>query len=145
MITLRDLDKNNWEECIDLKPSEEQRKFMASNLYSIAESKFLLGFDTKAIYNDEEMVGFAMYGVDPDDGNYWIYRFMIDERFQRRGFGVQGMHLVIEDIRNRKERTDVIMLGYQPDNENARMLYAKVGFVEQGIAPWGEMLAKYSF
>lgn len=145
MTTLRDIDKNNWEECIDLKPSEEQRGFMASNLYSIAESKFLPGFVIKAIYIDEDIVGFAMYGLDPDDGNYWIYRFMIDERFQRHGFGVQSMQLIIDDIRSREDRTDVIMLGYQPNNENARKLYAKVGFVEEGIAPWGEMLAKYSF
>lgn len=145
MITLQDIDRNNFDECIDLKPSEEQRKFMATNLYSIAESKFLPGFVTKAIYNDEDMVGFAMYGVDPDDGNYWIYRFMIDERFQRRGFGVQGMQLIIEDIQSRTDRTDVIMLGYQPANEGAKKLYAKVGFIEEGVAPWGEMLAKYSF
>ena len=145
MITLRAIDKDNWEDCIELKPRQEQEDFIASNLYSIAEVQFLPGFVAKAIYYDEMLIGFSMYGLDLDDSNYWIYRFMIDERFQGRGYGVQAMKLVIDDIRNREDRTDVILLGYDPENTQAQKLYAKLGFVEQGIAPWGEMLAKYSF
>ena len=53
----------------------------------------------KAIYCEEILIGFAMYGIDSDDGNYWIYRFMIDEQFQGRGHGKGAMKLIIEDIR----------------------------------------------
>ena len=98
----------------------------------------------KAIYCGEKLIGFAMYGIDSDDGNYWIYRFMIDEQYQGRGHGKSAMKLIIQDIESQEERTDVIWLGYQPDNEHARKLYASVGFKEAGKAPWGEMLAKYS-
>jgi len=28
------------------------------------------------------MVGFTMFGLDEDDHNYWIYRLMVDKRFQ---------------------------------------------------------------
>ncbi|WP_339324664.1 GNAT family N-acetyltransferase [Paenibacillus sp. FSL W8-0194] len=145
MISLRSIDRTNWEECIQLKPKPEQQQFIASNLYSIAEAQFLPGFVTRAIYVDEILIGFSMYGLDPDDGNYWIYRFMIDERFQGRGYGKDAMQLIIREIESKHDRTNVIFLGYQPDNEGARKLYAKVGFKEVGIAPWGEMLAKYSF
>ncbi|XEC96613.1 GNAT family N-acetyltransferase [Paenibacillus tarimensis] len=145
MITLKTIDKSNWEECIQLKPRFEQVKFIASNLYSIAEAQFLDGFTTKAIYFDGTMVGFTMFGLDPDDGNYWIYRFMIDGRFQGRGYGYLAIQLVIGEINKRQDRTAVLMLGYKPDNEQARRLYAKAGFQEEGIAPWGEMLAKYRF
>ncbi|GIQ71409.1 GNAT family N-acetyltransferase [Xylanibacillus composti] len=145
MISLRSVDQSNWEECIKLKPKIEQQRFIASNLYSIAECQFLTGFVMKAIYFDEELVGFSMYGVDPDDLNYWIYRFMIDERFQSRGYGKQAMKLIIRDVEAMSDRKDVLLLGYKPDNEQAKNLYEKVGFQEIGIAPWGEMLAKYSF
>jgi hypothetical protein len=37
------------------------------------------------------------------------------------------MKLIIEDIRSRDDRTDVIWLGYQSDNEQARKLYASGG------------------
>ncbi|MNJ54133.1 Spermine/spermidine acetyltransferase [compost metagenome] len=145
MILLKAIDKNNWEECIQLKPSSNQERFIVSNLYSIAEAQFLEGFKTKAIYHGGIMIGFTMFGLDPDDGNYWIYRFMIDERFQRRGYGHQAMQLVIDEIRNASDRTSILILGYKPDNEQARRLYAKTGFKEEGIAPWGEMLAKYTY
>lgn len=55
------------------------------------------------------------------------------------------MLLVIDEIRTRTNRTDVIMLGYHPDNEQARKLYAKSGFKELRLAPWGEVLAVYHF
>lgn len=145
MISLKSIDQSNWEDCIQLKPKQEQEGFIASNLYSIAESKFLPHMKIKAIYCGEMLIGFAMYGIDSDDGNYWIYRFMIDEQFQGRGHGKSAMKLIIEDIQSRDDHTDVIWLGYQPDNEQARKLYASIGFEEEGIAPWGEMLAKYSF
>ena len=145
MISLKSIDQSNWEDCIQLKPKQVQEGFIASNLYSIAESKFSPHMKIKAIYCGEMLIGFAMYGIDSDDGNYWIYRFMIDEQFQGRGHGKSAMKLIIEDIRSRDDRTDVIWLGYQPDNEQARKLYASMGFEEEGIAPWGEMLAKYSF
>lgn len=145
LLSLRSIDQSNWETCIQLKPKQEQEEFIASNLYSIAESKFLPQMKIKAIYCGEILIGFAMYGIDSDDGNYWIYRFMIDEQFQGRGHGKGAMKLIIEDIQSRDDRTDVILLGYQPDNEQARKLYASMGFKESGMAPWGEMLAKYSF
>lgn len=145
MISLKIIDQNNWEECINLKLKQEQQGFIASNLYSIAESKFLPYMDIKSIYFKEKLIGFAMYGIDSDDHNYWIYRFMIDERFQGQGYGKYAMKLIIEDIRSRNDCTDVIWLGYQPENELARRLYASVGFEEVGMAPWGEMLAKYNF
>ncbi len=145
LISLRSIDQNNWEACTKLKVKKDQQGFIASNLYSIAESKFFPHWKTKAIYWEEELIGFAMYGIDGDDGNYWIYRFMIDEQFQGLGHGKSAMKLIIQDIESSEDRTDIIWLGYDPDNEQGRKLYARVGFQESGMASWGEMLAKYSF
>jgi len=36
-ISLKSIEKSNWEECIQLKVRKEQEDNMASNLYSIAE------------------------------------------------------------------------------------------------------------
>lgn len=145
MIYLKSIDQSNWEDCIELKVKQEQQSYIASNLYSIAESKIFPHLKIKSIYCNETLIGFAMYGIDSDDGNYWIYRFMIDERFQGHGYGKTAMKLIILDIEGRNDCTDVIWLGYQPENEQGRRLYASVGFEEVGIAPWGEMLAKFSF
>ncbi|MFT9598873.1 MAG: GNAT family N-acetyltransferase, partial [Mesobacillus sp.] len=71
VLTLKPITKHNWEEAIQLKVKEDQKHFMASNLYSIAEVQFLDQFKTSGIFEGEQMVGFAMYGIDPDDNNYW--------------------------------------------------------------------------
>jgi len=69
---------------------------------------------------------------------------MIDEMYQGNGYGLIAVQMVIEEIRTRKDRTDVL-LGYKPENQQAKRLYSKAGFIEEGLAPWGEMIAKYSF
>lgn len=69
MITLQAVTKQNWEECAQLQPKLEQKMFISSNLYSIAEAQYLEGFTTRAIYKDNEMIGFTLFGLDPDDGN----------------------------------------------------------------------------
>ena len=144
-IYLKPIDKNNWEEAIRLSVKKEQQTLIASNLYSIAEVQFLDNFYAKGIYLDEKMIGFTMFGIDSDDNNYWIYRLMIDKKFQGKGIGKQAIHLVIDEIRrNNNANISIIMIGYAPENFTAKFLYKKVGFIETELSSWGEQLAKYS-
>ena len=146
MVTLKPIDSGNWEKAIQLTVTEEQKDFVATNLYSIAQLQFLENFSAMGVYLDNEMVGFAMYGIDSDDQNYWIYRLMIDKEHQGKGLGLLAVVAIIEELKNRKE-ADIpcIMIGYHPTNNGARFTYQKAGFIEQEIAPWGEQLAKYDF
>jgi diamine N-acetyltransferase len=43
---------------------------IASNLYSLAESKFEPSFVPLGIYLETRMIGFFMYGKDPENGTY---------------------------------------------------------------------------
>lgn len=85
MIELRTITRDDWETCIDLKVARHQAHFVASNLYSLAQSRFLPGFRAVGIHHGGRMVGFALYGPDADDGHYWLYRLMIDRRYGARG------------------------------------------------------------
>jgi len=108
-IQLKKIDLHNWEEAIDLPVSEDHKKFVASNLYSIAEAQFFPGYNSYAIYAKEKMVGFALYGAgsesdedNPDNNkypytNFWIWRFMIAEGERFKGYGKQAMQLVVQD------------------------------------------------
>jgi diamine N-acetyltransferase len=143
-LIIKPISKENWEDAIQLKVMEEQKHFMASNLYSIAEVQFLEQFQAYGIYDGDQMAGFAMYGIDQDDNNYWIYRLMVDKSYQGRGIGAAAVKLIIEEIkRMNTERIPYIMIGYHPKNEGARKIYKKAGFVETEIAPWGEQLAAF--
>ncbi|WJJ14564.1 GNAT family N-acetyltransferase (plasmid) [Prescottella equi] len=136
-VQLEDLGPHNWEEVADLAVADDQRGLIATNLYSIAESQFLPDFHTKAIVFGKDVVGFAMYGEDPDDGHAWLYRLMIDHRFQRRGFGRAALRLVICDVQQ-ELRADVLRLGVVPENAVAKALYESAGFRPTGQSISGE-------
>jgi diamine N-acetyltransferase len=143
MIFLKAIDKSNWEECIGLAIKPEQDGLVKSNLYSLAEAQFMDGFKTRAIYKDAVMVGFVMFGRHPYDDNYWIYRFMIDGQHQGKHYSVPAVKLVLKEIMEAPDRTDDVMLCYKPDNKAAASVYAKAGFIEDGTAPWGDILARF--
>ncbi|RHW42131.1 hypothetical protein D1B31_05705 [Neobacillus notoginsengisoli] len=89
-LKLVKLTRDNWEECAALSGQDNQKGYMAPNLYSIAEVQFLEHFEALGIHDGEKMVGFALAGLDSDDHNYWIYRFMIDKGSQGKGNGEMG-------------------------------------------------------
>ncbi|MER1990764.1 MAG: GNAT family N-acetyltransferase, partial [Solibacillus isronensis] len=103
MLHLKTITKDNWIKAISLKVREDQVKFVASNAVSLAQLNFLENFHAKGIYYGEEMIGFTLYGLDEDDHEYWIYRMMIDQKHQGKGYGKEAVRLVIEDIRAMKE------------------------------------------
>lgn len=74
MVELRSITWDNWEECIKLKVTEEQDDFLASNIYSIAQSYVALLNDelppmTYAIHNDDTVIGFIMMYHDTAEEN----------------------------------------------------------------------------
>lgn len=147
MLHLKTITKDNWIKAISLKVREDQVNFVASNAVSLAQLNFLENFHAKGIYFGEEMVGFTLYGLDEDDHEYWIYRMMIDEKHQGKGYGKEAVRLVIEDIQTLKEpRHQTITLSYEPDNEHAKRLYEKMGFQEiDGLVIEGEQVARYTY
>jgi diamine N-acetyltransferase len=148
MPELRPVTKDNWKELIRLKVREDQTHFVASNLYSIAESQF--GDDYEGhwdlypfgIYDASTPVGFLMYGINFEHPKQqaFIIRLMVDEKYQGKGYGRFGMEKMLETFR-RDDRIKVIGISYEPENEGARKLYASLGFVEPGEMIDGETLA----
>jgi diamine N-acetyltransferase len=154
MITLRKITLQNRRKMFKLEVSEEQRRFVASNLSSVA-SCYVLATNGGcpmpfAIYADEQMVGFVMivYGITGyelpaiADGNYCILRFMIDARYQNRGYGRAAMHEILAYIRTLPAGlAQYCWIGYEPDNFVAKRLYESVGFRENGEISENEPVA----
>lgn len=139
MIELRPVTKDNWGALIKLKVREDQKNFVASNLYSIAQAQFGDEYEGHwdlypfGIYDGDTPVGFLMYGINIDHSGYqaYIQRLMVDEKFQGRGYGRFGMEAILETFRA-NELIKVVGISYEPENEGARKLYASLGFVETG-------------
>ena len=141
-ITLRSIDRGNWRECIGLFVSDEQKSFVASNLFSLAQAKVFDECVPLGIYHGDAMVGFVMYALDDQDHNYWIYRLMIDQRYQRQGFGKAAMIKVMDRLKGFPDCVRV-RISYEPENEGAALLYRNLGFRETGDIIEGEIVLEW--
>lgn len=67
-IRLVKVNRDNFDDLIDLKPAEKQREFVAGNIYSLAEAYANVADGRYAqpfgIYDGETPVGFLMIGYD---------------------------------------------------------------------------------
>jgi diamine N-acetyltransferase len=82
-----------------------------------------------------------MYCIDENDREYWIYRLMIDQRHQGRGYGRAAMLLLIDRIRSEMdEERHRIFISFEPENEVAKSLYESLGFVPDGRVEYGEIV-----
>jgi diamine N-acetyltransferase len=149
MPEVRPVTKDNWRALVKLQVREDQKNFVATNVYSIAESQF--GFDddvghwdmfSRGIYEGDAPVGFLMYAFNYDDPKMqgFIVRLMVDEKFQGKGYGRFGVEWMIEQFRA-DERVRAVGISYEPENDVARKLYASCGFVETGEMMGEEVLA----
>jgi diamine N-acetyltransferase len=78
-----------------------------------------------------------MLYLDQDKPEYDVWRFMVDARYQGRGYALQAMHLVIDHVRRLPNATE-LYLSYVPKNGNAGPFYRKCGFVDTGEVADGE-------
>jgi diamine N-acetyltransferase len=85
-----------------------------------------------------------MYGKDPDDGNMWIYVFMIDKKHQGHGHGTRALQKLIEHIKQ-THQVNRILIGHKPENVIAGRLYEKVGFQDTGKRFHQEIVREYIF
>jgi len=146
MVKLLPITKANWHRAINLPTSDEHEEFVAPNVYSIAEAQFHCGIEPYGIYFNDEMVGFAMFGVseepDENDRRFWIWRLMIAENHRRKGYGEMALRQIIA-IAHSQNREEVV-LSTEPENGNAIRFYQKFGFRATGIIEDDEEIFIYS-
>lgn len=131
VITLRDVTPDNFDAVIDLKVHDDQKHFVASNLYSLAEARVFPERYPLAVYADETPIGFAMYCFEEERQEYWVFRLMIAAEHQGKGYGRAAMRLLIDRMREIKGCRQ-IFISYEPENDMARKLYTSMGFIITG-------------
>lgn len=140
-VSLREIDRYNYRECINLKVADGQENFVAPNVFSLAQSKIYPNLNPLAIYTGDEMVGFVMYGYNADDGRFWIDRLMIAEKHQGKGYGRAATLEVIERL-SQIEDCREIYLSFVPENTGAEKLYSSIGFARTGELDQGEIVMR---
>lgn len=136
-VSLVPVTSENFRAVLDLDVEPEQRRFVATNVVSIAQAKVQPWWEIFAIESSGELVGFTMFGLDPREGEHWICRLMIDHRFQRKGYGRAAMEAILTDLDGRTE-CDEVRISFTPDNHGARALYESLGFEDPDLMLDGE-------
>ncbi len=145
-VTLRRITAETREEILALSVGEEQKAFVASNEKSLIQADSDEGAWYRAAYADETPVGFVMLHDEGlcesprEKGYFYLWRMMIDLRYQRMGFGRHTIRLVIAHI---KTRPDARMLhtSWRHEQGNAGRFYEKLGFKSTGVDDAGEVQA----
>lgn len=126
-ITLKEITRENFEEMISLYVNQEQERFVASNLYTIAQMQFKEEKIAKGVYLEDKAVGLIAYDLE----DYDIWRLMIDSRFQGSGYGKKALELVL-DILRKDGRLKTARTSINVDNIAMRNLIMGFGFKENG-------------
>ena len=155
MITIKKINSNNVWKIIKLEVNDDQKSFVATNVESIIQAYTTISSGGVAlpfgIYQDEVPVGFLMigYGGIPNDdnpaianGNYCLWRFMIDKKYQRKGYGKIALQLALDFIKTFPVgKAKYCYLSYEPENTIAAKLYHSFGFKETGEYDGDEIIS----
>jgi len=138
-VSLREVTENSVREICNLDVSPEQRKFVAPNGTSIAQAYFSDKAWFRAIYADETPVGFLMLEEDPGKPEYYLWRFMIDKRYQGMRFGQRAMELFIAHVVKQPNATELLTSVVQ-ELGGPQEFYEKIGFKLTGEYDDGEAM-----
>lgn len=134
-VSLQPITHTNLGAVLDLSVRDDQKSvYPRSNAYSIAEAHYPADDDpvwTRAIYADDTPVGFLMTSEAPEQGEYFLWRLMIDGEFQGKGYGTRAVELLIERIA-KSLNPKVLITSHLPGDANAGAFYQNLGFAYTG-------------
>jgi diamine N-acetyltransferase len=140
LVRLAPVNQHNYEAIADLTLHPDQENYLASNLWSLVEAAYEPDRHPRAIYQQDQLVGFIMW-VQETPQRVSIWRVMVDRQFQQQGIGRVALQLALGEIRQ-MAGVQQIEICYVPTNPVAKDFYASLGFVEIGWDDAGEeMLA----
>lgn len=144
-LKFKNIDSYNYNEAINLKVKESQEGFIETVSECLGEAKELSLWRPVGIYDNNEIIGFAMYGLWKNEdslGRVWLDRFMIGENFQGNGYGKVSLQSIINKIAKEYKCSEIYLSIYE-NNTVAIDLYKKFGFEFNGeLDRNGELVMK---
>lgn len=143
MIKLDEITADNLEVVLKLKVSKEQENFVSTTAYSLAKAYvYRENAYPFAIYADDTLVGFIMFGFYELRNQYTLWKFLIDEKYQNKGYGKMALALGIEYMKKQYDIKEMYT-GVAIDNDVAERLYHSVGFQLTGLIENGMKELRY--
>ena len=140
MISLRGITEENFDAVVGMKRPDDEH-FVASNAYSLAQCwLYREGGDVfpRAIYHDDEPVGFLLLEEDMEERELVIWRMMFPEEHANKGYGAEVIRQIISLARAAQKYHHIALICH-PENVRARHLYDKLGFLPTGKICYGDV------
>ncbi|MBP3478837.1 MAG: GNAT family N-acetyltransferase [Oscillospiraceae bacterium] len=122
----------NWRDAVFLTTDPERKipldeKWITSNAYSMLQCIYDDEWDCRLLMDGDQAVGFAFYGLLPEENRAYLCRYMMDVNYQNQGYGKAFLPLVLELIRNQYGQKTVYT-SVHDENPHAKHLYEEFGF-----------------
>ena len=134
MVRLVQVTEDNWMEIASLAVKENQRSYVAPSVGILARGYVYRDCNAKiyAFENDGVIVGTALVREFTDEPlGYDLQQFMIDEKYQGKGYGSRALELILDELR-KEGRYDHVELCVKKADAEAIRLYGKHGFADSG-------------
>ena len=134
MLRLTEITEENFFEAAKLEVFEEQAGFVAPAVGIIARGYLYRNCNARVyvIENDGEAVGLALVReFDEEPLGYDLQQFMIDKRYQGRGYGSAALALILNLLR-KERRYDRVEVCVKKADAAAIRLYEAHGFEDSG-------------
>lgn len=134
MIHLVEVNEANWLDIARLSVTAEQQGYLDRPIGIIARGYVYRDCNARVfgIAEDNQIVGVAMVRDFTDEPlGYDLQQFMIDQRFQNKGYGTQALHLILDYLK-KDGRFDYVEVCVNKADVAALRVYEKAGFVDSG-------------
>ncbi|GEM_PF-312932 len=138
-VSLKVITSDNLGAVLKLSVAAEQRCFVADNAVSLAQAGIESSAWPRAVYAADTAVGFVMLELTPETQEAYLWRFMIDARFQGRGFGGQALKLLVDHVRTLPGVVSLVTSVVQAEG-GPQAFYESMGFAATGEFEEGEAL-----
>ena len=130
MIRLAEVTEDNWMEVASLSVRDSQKGFLAPALGILARGYVYRNCNGRvyAIENDGTVIGAALVREFTDEPlGYDLQQFMIDQRYQGKGYGSKALELILDELR-KEAHYDHVEVCVKKNDVKAIRLYEKHGF-----------------
>lgn len=134
MIRLTEITEENWLTAASLSVKEEQKRFLAPAVGILARGYVYRSCNARVrvIENDGMIVGLALVRDFTDEPlGYDLQQFMIDRRYQGKGYGTAALRLILDGLRE-EGHYDHVEVCVNKEDAAAIRLYEKNGFTDSG-------------
>jgi diamine N-acetyltransferase len=154
-VELRDIvTEDDYEAVMGLRRGPGQERYLGMMIGhfedAVADAKACPRYWSVHETGTAQLVGFVMISdnipaqtLAADDdivGPYYLWRLLIDHRFQGRGYGAATIDAVVDFLRANRPNAETLLTSCTAGEGSPQPFYLRYGFEKTGEVKWGEDL-----